>query len=259
MSYLRTYLVFVVAGLLGACSNSNSKGNIEKTAFKTLPQIYLLWDQNLDAEEAWLRPREGQIEVGFPTRVERQHVKDLPAAKNILQEWNARPIDLLVLGPGLPQRAYEALSLSRNPARGIIYWNSPASQGLVPQVTYLSFDWTALAPFFIELCGKKLARGRGCNFYPPEFQKKWKIPAGPLRVTLANALSTQDLGDALAVRLLWPELFLDLYRLRAKGQGHLRIDFRSGYFEFPRQFFDAQTEDRKFYEESLKNWSLKSL
>jgi len=248
-------LLFSLVFLL-ACTEQK-KAQLPGTADKHLPQIYFLFDASSSPLERLEEVPDGAIEADFAARVEQGRVKNIDEAKEKLQQWNGRPVDLLVLGPGLPEKAFGELKLSKN-AKQLLHWGLKEAP---KEGTAVYVDWKSVGPFLKMYCARAFSKSKGCHLGPEELEKDLLVSRGQNLVLFGSQSAAVQAIDALRISIRWPDLFRYLLREGEAGlvPKVLKLDFKSGFLYFSAAPFPQGSEDRKDFDALLKSWSLENL
>ncbi|MBS1983005.1 MAG: hypothetical protein JST16_02435 [Bdellovibrionales bacterium] len=232
---------FLVAALfaLTACTNGNSSAKPPSGA--KVPQLYVLFGGDRPREQFWAFPSVPALTEQLSARVEMATAPNLAAAKELLHSWNGRPADLLILGPGFPQRAWQEEKLPRVANRQVIFLAGEAGEdGLSLQI-----DGSRIRAFLTSFCGAK--NGRGCAVSPDSLasQIPWPSPDKMTRV--------------VEVDIKWREIFAALLRDRAQVTKQLRADFFSGFVELRGGRGLERGEEAKAFDQAKQNFMLSEL
>lgn len=227
------------------------------------PQIYALFEKPREEAAAnWLRfPAQGWTE-SLGARFELFLASSEKETADRLHEWNARPVDLLILGPGWPQALWKSLKLAQGKAKKIFF--------LWPEAPLGSQDWSLLLAsadvekFVQEFCGGK-AKTLGCSarvygavaepaFHNLSFdQKSAKIVNfGDVRAVDANGKES-----AMNVTIAWTDIVRGILQDRLPP-GTVTASFANAYVgatvgeRYP-------APERKKAEAFLQEWKLKEL
>ena len=257
---LRILNYVIILTLLVSCSEQK-KAELPGTSLKQLPQVHLIFDEAATEVDRAGEAPEGSIELGFASRVVRSRVKTLAEAKDKIQEWNGRSVDLLILGSGLPQRAYKELTLSKD-NRLVVFWNSKEKPS--ENAVSVLVDWSSVGSFLKSFCNMKFSQKQGCSLEPKSFYSVFpSLKKGQNIVILSAMVGETAEQKALRVSIKWGEVFRYLFSLKSQGAlsrpQNIGIDFKSGYLFFSTLPFEPQSADRKSVEILQKSWSLENL
>jgi len=237
--------LIVSLALVVACSGKNEEVKTPPPGLKQVPQILV----GLDSSRAdpWLKHEETIWGPSGNVRVERGNFGDLESAKETLRIWNGRSGDLLILGPGFPQKAWTDLKLPKRADLRVVFWEGESSG-----VYSLRLDRSALERLLGTFCRP------GCELVrkDPDWHPKFK--EGPLRVWFGEGSAP---GLSLTIRIDWSSvahklLMSDPAKLVS---GRQNIDIFGGEFEITigESFPNPEAKDRADAE--LKNWSMQEL
>ena len=148
-------LIFSSLAILSCSPQSEVKA---PSAAKVVPQIYYLFEK---PTHWWAFPSRS-LQDSLGVRVVEAKAETEESAKKLLQTWNARPVDLLVLGPGLPQRSFESLKLPSNPKRKVLFLE-PKKLPSAQNTLSLQVDAAELSRFLKQLC--KRTCKKGCQLF----------------------------------------------------------------------------------------------
>jgi hypothetical protein len=192
-------LIFLFYFLLSCSNNSNKSAAIPLPGRSQLVQFYML---ESGARTDWIGFDSHKIANALGAHLSEFQAPNFEAAKAKLREWAPRPIDILVLGPGLNLEALKIKSLPKLNIKRIVSLNySTPTLG----VLNLSPDDKSIAAFSTWICTR--------------------AAVADCKVGGENAI--------LELRVKWEELFQDILRKTSTGQAEkLVLDFASGYWNF---------------------------
>lgn len=207
-------------------------------------QFYFL----LEPDSLWGPPPVETLEDELRARVVVAQTNDSQEIEKLLREWSARPADLLLLGPGLPQRLYTQLQLPQTDARQVLLLGSEKG----PRV-----DVKELASLLKHLCHLELAGKRGCQ--QAHFNKLGAeardLPQGPLLISFRGRPSDAQVW----IQLDWVAWLRRLFLTNAAKDYQseaLTLSFSEGLL---RAEINPQAEARDLLEKALKTWKLGNL
>ncbi len=122
------------------------------------------------------------LELSLGIRVVDVEVANTQEGGQILQEWSARPIDLLILGPGIPQLGFSKVTLPKSTQRKVVFLGATsdlANSVLVDSLELRKFTQSYCKSFCQDGCslkGKELAELFSLN----NAQAKCQIIVAPL-------------------------------------------------------------------------------
>jgi len=187
--YFRTYAALLV---LAACTGGGTTEPRERQV--PLPgreqrlQFYFVFEKN----SPWGLPPVETLRQELGARIEFAWVENAEKARAFLRESAARPADLILLGPGLPQKVYAELQLAQTDARQVVAFEN---SGPITGAQSLKIDTARVRAFAEELCQHKFSQGSGCEALalPPELASL-RLPKGKLKLAFGGASSDADLS-----------------------------------------------------------------
>jgi len=215
--FLRVYAAVFVCLILSSCTDSNKKVSDDSKKLPAegsgvLPQIFILRDQNLSLEKQWMEPSENSFSPNFPAHVSYKNLKTLEEAKEEIQILNGREVDFLLLGQGLPQKAFLEAKLPNHKKRQIfsIFWDEEEGLKLQGRTTVLDFSKTEFKNWLAELCRQNFVANK-CRVVPKSLFEDFENLNGNFEVYFNSMGNTEGLGlqslFALKVLVDWEEFF----------------------------------------------------
>lgn len=210
-------LIALVCLGVGACSNDKKDAALPVPGQERRPQIYVLTDAKAPLANYWNFPTPAALRDGLEARVESAEISNATRGEETLREWNTRPIDLWILGPGLPQDLFAKLKLPGAPRRKILFVGvpqAPANEG----VRALEVKQSDVTEYFAELCREAwMQKCRAPQKFPGALEP------GDKRITL-----TADDAQAWALlEIHWLPALKELIKA-PQSSAPFRLDFFSG-------------------------------
>lgn len=232
MEFGKPYFLILVLAL--ACSPKGAeKASVPKPGLDHLLQIYML----ADAAEAgpWFPASDSEGFSSTLVRIERVSVASDAEAERTLRDWNARPIDVLILGPGLPLASWRKLRMPRSAKRLTLALSDEAVEG----ATSVHPDRMRLRNFLRGVCSQRI----GLNHFGCESDSKLEVslldalPKPPVKtqrlLVRFGSPRNNPLPAALEVRFRWPELLNALIQKNSKQElgAEFLVDPFSGFLD----------------------------
>ena len=195
-SRLRALLLGSLVTFVAGCANKANEAPVPPPGRKQILQVYILQDAAHPLRDYWGFPPNEALASGLGARVESTVASDAPAAAESLRVWSARPVDMLVLGPGLPAQAWAATKLAKIEGRKVVLVGAASAD---PEVTSLTLDEGGIRRFVTGFCARHAPKGSHCG--------------------------TPDTVD---IRVKWIELLKDVRTAAAKPEP---LGFFSGFVE----------------------------
>ena len=251
--------------LLAACNesgNSSSPPQAPKPGFDHLPQIYVLLDGATAAwKEHWAFPDTKALPDQMTARVESARVSSLPEALETLKVWNARPVDLLILGPGFPQDAWLSETLPRVESRVVLAIVVGDKQPKLRDARVVRVSESLVQESLKEFCEGFLKSS--CATLPKTKLGGGDAAKAPL-VSLGRARENDDTGRPIYLNLVlqWPEFLRFVLNLKQSRfvADSFALDFASGFLELKKgsAYVSSAAEKQKF-DDFLKLWRLRQV
>lgn len=209
--------ILIALTLLAACSQDKKDAALPAPGQGRRPQIYLLTEAKAPLASYWNFPSPAALRDGLEARVESVEISDATEGEKTLREWNTRPIDLWILGPGLPQALFAKLKLPGAPGRKIIFLataQAPAVEG----ARALEVKQSDIDAYFTELCREAwMKKCHAPKTYPGALEP------GDKRI----ALNSDDPASWALLEIHWLPAFKELLKA-AHSATPFRLDFFSG-------------------------------
>lgn len=108
--------------LLVACSErpQTQVSSVPKPGTQQRLQMAVLSDARESLVGLWGFPAREPLGALLEARVEWESVSDESHAEEFLRGWNGKPMDLLILGPGIPQKVWTRLHLPKVQGRRVL-------------------------------------------------------------------------------------------------------------------------------------------
>jgi hypothetical protein len=239
-------------GLLAACSQ-NHEPAVPRPSERQVLQIYVL--ASADAGGILGSPQfpsADALSSSLAVRIERKEVASVKEAEETLKVWNARPVDLLFLGSGFAQTAWQQTKLAKAASKLTVFWQTPKP---VPGALAVSVDWRAAQDLLLQFSELQTT----CRIEPPSLAKIWSSLCKKPGARLLAAGHWP--GAWVNVSVKWADLLVEIVRRKnsalAEGQVIL-VDPRSALLEI--RPGEAMTRnEQKAFEEKHRTWMLNHL
>ncbi len=206
---------------LAACTQDKKDAALPVPGQGRRPQVYVLTEAKTPLSGYWNFPSPAALRDGLDARVESAEIADAAKGEEILREWNTRPIDLWILGPGLPQALFAKLKLPGAPGRKLLFIGVPQAPA-VEGARAFEVQQSDVEEYFTELCRETWM----LKCYAPK-QYPGTLEPGAKRIAL-----TADDADAWAqLEIHWLPAFKELLKAPLKApqsSAPFLLDFFSG-------------------------------
>lgn len=260
LAFHRQLLAFFVMLLcLISCEQSSPSLNAPRPGRNQKPQIYYLKERS--QASTWWEPDPVMLQELLGARFDLKIVASKAETQDWLQKWNARPIDILILGPGLPQESWATLKLPINQHRIVLaLGSSPASnwQNVFP-------NENEVQKFISALCTKAFVPA-GCKLIFENqtlVSKNYLFKTGPNLISLGTRFlerTTEGAPLQLSIALRWDLFFEDLLKPDQKlyAQPTYHLGFGSAYLQTQASKALGNPPNETL-NQFLENWNLKAL
>jgi len=264
--------------IFSACTEKNqSTKKIPTPGQNTFPQIFVVKTNLKQTNNPWTFPQINKLTEGLQVHAEEIVVNSLEEATEQFNVLNARPVDVLILEPGLVQEAWLKSSLPRETRRMILVFQ-PLNSKLWKddnRVKILTVDTKAVLRFAKSFCLHEWSFGKGkkgCQFIATdEFKKAYgkelslienKDSEFLLSIGESRDRTFDDKPVHMSVFPNWPELLRRVLRDRSAqrlsaeyafdiSSSFLELRYGMGLLEGSKQRQEAET--------FMKLWSLSEL
>ncbi len=166
-SFLKNSLLLVT--FIVGCSDHGTNSDIPKPGLKQKPQIQVIADVASPLEQYAGFPSEVALGAQLEARVVWARVKTPTEAEENLRSANGKPLDLLILGPGLPADTWSRLKLPKDGRRLTLIVGTSASVGAITAMVN-ERDVLSARASFCEAIPKQQGCGKAAlNVFP-----RWK-------------------------------------------------------------------------------------
>lgn len=220
----------------------------------------------------WSMPGESTINDDLGARATRGFVKNEAEAEEVLRTWSARPVDVLLLGPGFPQSAWQKLNLPHVDKRLIFALNPTIKAPVQSPWVSLKIDQNKVKEFVEHVCALHLSHP-GCRVESLDGPLPWKLKnvvpqsknvvfVGALKNAVLERQSEFTAGT-LFVGINWPMVLRHILNHYRKTDGTARaaelpLDFHSAFLSVE-SISGALPNDQKIVGQFLENWTLQEL
>jgi len=256
--------VLLSALLPAACTPKGpDKTALPRPGENHLFQIYILRDQA--GGGAWFPLAETAWSTELPARIEQSVVSDDTETERILRDWNARPADVLLLGPGRPAQVWNKLRLPKAVNRLTLTVGEEVFEGAVS----VTPDKEGLKKLLKDVCTEKLGKDwQGCRIESKSegeafafLERSAEVGRRPMKVRLGRGDLGSQVPVALEVSIRWPSLVRSLIEKSRKNEvseGVYRVQAFSGNLEV-KLGTQLSGDDSKALNDRRERWLLGEL